>query len=232
MIGMKDNYFIAGNGFKSLKDPMYEELASLLESVKNSQIFMEKRTYNFDYGNYIADDFGYVFDDERRLCYSSSNEVYYNKRKGSLFIRIGGICNFALAESNGWEKSFLEKLARCASRIIIGLVSGDVNQVLVHNGIFYNHRYNKPDYPWKGKPVHDEITVTEFMQENNTFSIMGIYRIPNQHVKYESDGDGFILEDQVAADYWLASHNTIAASTTENEEKIHTYSTTGLYRPI
>lgn len=223
---LEANYFIS-EGFQASGDPMYEELTEILETVKHSPIFVATRRKIFYEGQYIADDISDAFSAPENALYTTLSRVEYFKQRGSLYVRMGGICNLVLESVDGWDKEILERFARIASKCIIGCAARDMRNVLVHKGVYLGSGKSESEYRseyWSGKGINTTMSVSEYVQTHKKFAIMGITRINNPRVKLERDEDGFVFEDRHSSDYWLAEHNTLHAGMLEDDTHILAYS--------
>lgn len=218
-------YFFAPNFAEIEAEPVYNELAELLEEVRAS-----KRYYRIGCGSEIH---GFITDDVRKvlsnpnLVIPNSLDCKYYKKQGVLYLRIPYVASFMM-EQTDWNDEFMQKLARTAGKVIIGIVARSVNQPLVHNGIFYDIDKGS-EYQWSGKPTC-EYTVSEF--ESKKYKIMGICKDENPSVKYEPDGDGFLFEDRITSNLYWASHNTVVGGYVDDDVMIQALGASNYYGRI
>ena len=218
-------YYLAPN-FASIADPAYNALAEMLETVKNSPLYANTRGQNCRPGSIVRNVQEVLMDEN--LLVRNSLEVVYNKVHGSLWMYIPYVANIGMDVSDGWSEEFLVALARVACRAGIGLVARSVGQVLLHENVYYSNEMTS-GYQWSGKPTM-KCNVSEYTESKSSkFMLMGICKKPNDKVRYESDGDGFIFEDRRFADGYWAMHNTITAGMVEDEIQIHAYCSEARY---
>lgn len=215
-----EKYFFASN-FASIDDePMYQELADMLEMVKQSNLHSSTYSGIHTEPGFIADDvIGVLMNKEFIL--TNNMIVKYYKAAGSLYLRIPYIANIVLDTIDGWSEKALADLARIPGHCIIGLVARAVNMPLVHAGNFYDYECSM-EYPWWGKAQCDK-KVSDF--ESTKYTMMEICRVDKANVEYEADGDGFIIEDRFASNLYLAEHNTITGGFIEDDIMISAYGT-------
>lgn len=231
----KTAYFLS-EGFKSMEDPMYEKLSGLLEAVKQASIPSSRCS-----GMCMQPEHGWVVENPMKALMDvvevhdfpigNLNVQYYKKGDIRLLLNMPDICNICLKADDGWDTAFLEELARAAAKCAVGICARSVNQVLVHNGVFYTTD-DRGEYPWSGKGRSEKMTVSEFIPDKGRFKIMGIYKIPKNGVEYETDADGFSFEDRFSSQLYFAVHNTMTAGMVEDDVQISAYVTTTCFGKI
>jgi hypothetical protein len=223
-------YFFAPNFSEIENEPVYNELADLLEEVRASELY-HRTGFGIETRGFITGD---VTDDVRKvlnnpeLIITNSLDVSYYKHNGKLYLRIPYVVNLSLDRADGWNEEFMQRLARTAGKVVIGLVSRAVNQVLVHNGIFYDIEKGS-DYQWSGKQTCSN-TIGEF--DSKKYKIMGICKEPRESVKYESDGDGFLFEDRQTSQAYWATHNTVTGGYVDDDVMIQAFGASNYYGRI
>lgn len=221
-------YFFAPNFNQIENEPAYNELAEMLDEVKTSKLYYCTGSGWHEVPGFINEDVKSILmkDD---LIIQNSLDVIYRKKLGFLFLRIPDVANIKLKAEDGWSEEFMMQLARAACKVVIGIVARAVNQVLVHDGIFYDNEKGS-EYPWSGKPTCEDLTVSEF--DSNKFRIMGICKEEKPSVKYEADGDGFLFEDRQSSNLHMASHNTVTGGFIDDEVSIEAFGTERYYERI
>ena len=219
-------YFFAPN-FADINEPVYDELADLLETVRASGNY-SRTGFGIETHGFIANDVKDVLKNPD-LIIPNSMDIKYYKKMGTLYLRIPYVANFMMEKDDGWADEFLQQLARVACKVVIGIVARSVNQVLVHDGIFYDNERGA-EYQWTGKPTCEDITVSKF--DSNKFKVMGISKTENPSVKYESDGDGFLFEDRQTSNMNWAEHNTITGGFVDDDVMIQAFGASNYYGRI
>ena len=221
-------YFFAPNFAQIENEPAYNELAELLDEVKTAKLYYCTGSGRHEVPGFITDDVkSTLMKDD--LIIQDSLYVKYYKKLGLLFLRIPDVANIKLKAEDGWSEKFMMQLARAAGKVGIGIVARSVNQVLVHDGIFYDNEKGS-EYQWSGKPTCEDLTVSEF--DSKKFKIMGICKEENPSVKYEADGDGFLFEDRQASNLYWAEHNTIIGGYVDDDVMIQAFGTSIYYGRI
>lgn len=219
-------YFFAPNFSEIENEPVYNELADLLEEVRASELY-HRTGFGIEARGFITGDVRKVVSNPD-LIITNSLDVKYYKHLGKLYLRIPYVVNLSLDRADGWTEEFMQRLARTAGKVVIGLVSRAVNQVLVHNGIFYDIEKGS-DYQWSGKQTCSN-TIGEF--DSKKYKIMGICKNENHSVRYEADGDGFLFENRQTSQAYWATHNTVTGGYTDDDVMIQAFGASNFYGRI
>lgn len=219
-------YFFAPNFSEIENEPVYNEFADLLEEVRASELY-HRTGFGIETRGFITGDVRKVVSNPD-LIITNSLDVKYYKHLGKLYLRIPYVVNLSLDRADGWTEEFMQRLARTAGKVVIGLVSRAVNQVLVHNGIFYDIEKGS-DYQWSGKQTCSN-TIGEF--DSKKYKIMGICKNENHSVRYEADGDGFLFEDRQTSQAYWATHNTVTGGYTDDDVMIQAFGASNFYGRI
>ena len=218
-------YFFAPQFQEIENEPVYNELADLLEEVRASELY-HRTGFGIETRGFITGDARKVLSNPD-LIITNSLDVKYYKHMGKLYLRIPYVVNLSLDRADGWTEEFMQRLARTAGKVVIGLVSRAVNQVLVHNGIFYDIEKGS-DYQWSGKQTCSN-TIGEF--DSKKYKIMGICKNEN-HSGYEADGDGFLFEDRQTSQAYWATHNTVTGGYVDDDVMIQAFGASNYYGRI
>ena len=220
-------YFFAPNFAEINNEPVYDELADLLETVRASGKY-SRIGFGIETHGFITGDIKSVLHNQN-LVIPNSLDVKYYKKLGTLYLRIPYVVSLKMEKYDGWSEEFMQQLARVACKVVIGIVARSVNQVLVHDGIFYDNEKGA-EYQWTGKPTCEDLTVSKF--DSNKFKVMGICKEENPSVKYEADGDGFLFEERTSANAYWAQHNTVTGGYVDDDVMIQAFGASNYYGRI
>lgn len=220
-------YFFAPSFAEIENEPVYDELAELLEEVRASKNY-SRTGFGIETQGFIANDVKAVLKNPD-LIIPNSLDVKYYKKMGTLYLRIPYVVSIKMEKDDGWTEEFMQQLSRVAGKVVIGLIARAVNQVLVHDGIFYSTEKGS-DYQWSGKPTCENLTLSEF--SSNKFKVMGICKTVKKSVKYEEDVDGFLFEDRQTSNMNWAEHNTITGGFVDDDVMIQAFGASNYYGRI